>query len=122
MKTDKDTLYYDGQCPLCSHEMRVLGRMKSAQLNLVDIHALSELDAPPRKQLLEVLHLRTSDGHWVTGVDASVRAWSSTRVGWLWRILQLPLISPVANSVYARWARRRYINLYGKNTDKITSL
>jgi predicted DCC family thiol-disulfide oxidoreductase YuxK len=119
MKTEKDTLYYDGQCPLCSREMGVLGRMKNAELDLVDIHGLCAADMPPRNELLEVLHLKTSDGEWLTGVDASVRAWSSTRVGWIWKILKLPLISPVANYAYKIWAKRRYVNLYGDGTKDI---
>lgn len=113
MKTPKDTLYYDGQCPLCSREMAVLRNMKSAELELVDIHELCPIDGPPRNHLLEVLHLKTSDGQWITGVDASVRAWSSTRMGWLWKLLKLPLISPAADYVYKKWAKRRYQNLYG---------
>jgi predicted DCC family thiol-disulfide oxidoreductase YuxK len=114
MENNKDILYYDGQCPLCSREMSILAKMKSDDLNLVDIHQLSPGEAPPRDQLLEVLHLKTGDGQWVTGVDASVRAWSSTRMGWLWKILKLPLISPVAELVYSIWAKRRYEKLYGK--------
>lgn len=114
MENNKDILYYDGRCPLCSREMSILAKMKSDDLNLVDIHQLSAGEAPPRDQLLEVLHLKTGDGQWVTGVDASVRAWSSTRMGWLWKILKLPLISPVAELVYSIWAKRRYEKLYGK--------
>ncbi|MDB4150000.1 DUF393 domain-containing protein [Pseudomonadales bacterium] len=119
MTNKKDTLYYDGQCPLCSREMGVLAKMKSDELELVDIHGLSATDIPPRNELLEVLHLKTRDGEWVTGVDASVRAWSSTRMGWLWKILKLPLISPVAKYIYAIWAKRRYVKLYGERAADI---
>lgn len=113
MTTQKDTLYYDGQCPLCSREMDVLAKMKSDELELVDIHGLSAVDIPPRNELLEVLHLKTRDGEWVTGVEASVSAWSSTRMGWLWKLLTLPIISPIAKYTYAIWAKRRYVKLYG---------
>ena len=92
----------------------MLAKMKSDELELVDIHGLSATDIPPRNELLEVLHLKTRDGEWVTGVDASVRAWSSTRMGWLWKILKLPLISPVAKYIYAIWAKRRYVKLHGE--------
>ena len=115
MDTQKDTLYYDGQCPLCSREMHVLAKMKSDDLNLVDIHKVGTTDLPPRSELLEVLHLKTRDGQWITGVDASVRAWSSTSMGWLWKTLKLPLISPIAEFAYDIWAKRRYVKLYGKN-------
>ncbi|MFT5014636.1 MAG: putative DCC family thiol-disulfide oxidoreductase YuxK [Candidatus Azotimanducaceae bacterium] len=115
MENNKDTLYYDGQCPLCSREMDVLAKMKSDDLNLVDIHQLSAVDVPPRNEMLEVLHLKTRNGEWITGVDASVQAWSSTRMGWLWKLLKLPIINQVAKYVYAVWAKRRYAKLYGKN-------
>ena len=119
MTTQKDTLYYDGQCPLCSREMGVLAKMKSDELELVDIHGLSAADIPPRNELLEVLHLKTRDGEWVTGVDASVRAWSATRMGWLWKLLKLPIISPIAKYTYAILAKRRYVKLYGARKNNI---
>ena len=44
-----DTLYYDGQCPLCVKEMDKLRVIKDEQLQLVDIHGLSEPDSPVDK-------------------------------------------------------------------------
>lgn len=112
----QDILYYDGQCPLCSFEMDHLRRLGDGSLQLVDIHS-GELasDAPDRESLLGVLHLKTRDGEWLRGIDASVRAWESTRIGWLWKVLRLPLIAPVADAVYRRWAKRRYRKLYGRD-------
>jgi predicted DCC family thiol-disulfide oxidoreductase YuxK len=34
----KETLYYDGACPLCAREMKHLAKLKRDSLNLVDIH------------------------------------------------------------------------------------
>ncbi len=33
-----DTLYYDGKCPLCLREIRLLERLQGGQLELVDAH------------------------------------------------------------------------------------
>ena len=56
------TLYYDGQCPLCSFEMRHLNRLKTEDLVLQDIHAQVNLPDASREQYLKVLHLKRSDG------------------------------------------------------------
>ena len=123
-----DTLYYDGQCPLCVSEMDRLRRLKGPELSLRDIHALdAELDddvdsynaatcntdRPDRDTLLRVLHLER-DGVFLTGVDANVAAWQHTRFGWLWRWMTWPLIRPVVEIAYNRWARWRYDRLYSQ--------
>lgn len=77
-----DTLYYDGQCPLCVKEMDRLRIIKDEQLQLVDIHQLSDPESPVDKdQLLRVLHLER-DGKMVTGIEANVAAWQHTRYGY----------------------------------------
>ena len=107
-----DTLYYDGQCPLCVKEMDKLRVIKDEQLQLVDIHGLSEPDSPVEKdQLLRVLHLER-DGHMVTGIEANVAAWQHTSYGVLWRWMTWPLIRPIVELAYNRWARWSYDRLY----------
>ncbi len=109
-----DTLFYDSRCPLCMREMRLLARLADAGLVLQDLHAVPDLpDAPTRLIKLTALHLQTTDGSWLTGVDATVRAWSHTRWGFLFRVLRWPLVRPLADWFYAVWARRRYQRLYG---------
>ena len=88
-----DTLYYDGQYPLCSYAMDHLRKLGDDSLRLVDTHGdlhakgLDE-DAPDHETLLGVLHLKSRDGEWLRGVDASVRARQSTRIGWIWKALR----------------------------------
>jgi predicted DCC family thiol-disulfide oxidoreductase YuxK len=105
-------LYYDGLCPLCAKEMRVLRRWKSESLQLVDIHA-ADLNEDEKAKRLQVLHLETSPGTYLLGVDASVAAWSYTAFGWVLRPLQWRLFAPLVQGIYARWAKRRYEKLYG---------
>jgi predicted DCC family thiol-disulfide oxidoreductase YuxK len=110
----RDTLHYDGNCPLCMREVHLLRRIAGPGLELVDLNALPDRPGQPTRLIkLTTLHLETADGAWLTGVDATVRAWSHTRWGPLFRALRWPLIGPVADAVYRYWARKRYQRLYG---------
>lgn len=109
---DKDQLFYDGACPLCSKEMRVLQKHKVRSLALVDIHSVSDWSQlPPKEHMLRKLHLRLKGGVWLRGLEANIYAWRGTRVAWLWRLLTLPGISFFANHAYEYWAERRFKNL-----------
>ena len=80
----KETLYYDGACPLCSREMKHLAKLKRDSLDLVDIHQTDiTQDMPSKEDLLLNLHLKRGD-EWVVGADANVAAWQHTRLGLLW--------------------------------------
>jgi predicted DCC family thiol-disulfide oxidoreductase YuxK len=115
----KDTLYYDGACPLCTAEMKHLRNLADADLNLVDIHEL-QMDAGRREELLRVLHFETVGGKNLTGLDATVAAWQHTRIGFLWRWLRWPVIRAVADKVYARWAVSRFSRLYGQRESEFS--
>jgi predicted DCC family thiol-disulfide oxidoreductase YuxK len=107
-KMDKDTLYYDGACPLCSAEIDKLCKLAGDGLVVRDIHKLGEgEDLPDKKRLLSRLHLQTADGQWITGLRANIRAWDHTPLRRLWRLLDWPLISPVSHWCYESWLRRR---------------
>jgi predicted DCC family thiol-disulfide oxidoreductase YuxK len=114
--TAVDTLFYDGQCPLCTAEMQRLRQLAGPGLALVDIHSLA-VDAalPGRDVLLQSLHLRRADQQMLSGLDANVAAWQHTRLGFLWRWLRWPGIRVVADVVYGRWARWRYRRLYANS-------
>ncbi|WP_166268796.1 thiol-disulfide oxidoreductase DCC family protein [Marinobacter caseinilyticus] len=109
-----DTLFYDGQCPLCQREIATLSRLQQGGLAFADVHQQPEPAAghPDREALLRRLHLRSGDGNWLTGLHANVRAWSHTRIGWLFRPLLWPVLFPVARIIYERWADRRYDKRY----------
>ncbi len=108
-----DTLYYDGQCPLCTAEMEKLTRHADSKLELVDIHSLPEKASLPAKQaLLSSLHLKQESGNFLIGLDANVAAWQHTRFGVFFRWLRWPVLRSIADRVYDRWARLRYRRLY----------
>jgi len=121
MKTPNSTLFFDGRCPLCGFEIAHLKRLSRGGLDFVDIHqypADGLADMPPRQVLLGVLHLRTAEGKWLRGMDASVAAWQTTRLGVLLVWLRWPLIAPLADRFYIWWANRRYQRYYGQRECK----
>ncbi len=80
------TLYYDGDCPLCAREIRLLRQHAAGQerLALVDISVppfeASELGVP-YQALQDRLHARFADGQWVTGLDATLWSWRAAGLG-----------------------------------------
>ena len=112
-----DTLYYDGNCPLCLREIRALEKLRDSQLRLVNVHTHEPAPGEPSlDSMLLRLHLKSDDGNWLSGVDATVKAWSHTRWGALFRPLRWPLLSGLADRAYEYWARRRFNGLYCTNS------
>ena len=109
-----DTLYYDGSCPICVREIGLLRRLARESLHLQDLNTVVDHPGEPTRLLMRTtLHLKTADSHWLTGLDANVRAWSHTDWGWMWQPLRWPGIRALADRAYAAWAKRRYQRLYG---------
>src|SRR3989338_2928530 len=73
------TLYYDGDCPLCAREIKLLRQRADVQrLCLVDISVNDfhpESVGYSRETLQNLLHARFADGQWVTGLDATLWSW-----------------------------------------------
>ena len=105
---DKDTLYYDGACPLCRAEVNKLSKFARDKLIVKNIHDLGDEEvAPDKSQLLSRLHLKTAHGQWMTGLSANIRAWHHTPFRYLWRILDWPLIRVISHRCYEFWLRQR---------------
>jgi predicted DCC family thiol-disulfide oxidoreductase YuxK len=109
-----DTLFYDGQCSLCAKEIATLKRLETGNLMFADVHVQEndEGTLPDRETLLRRLHLLTDEGDWVIGLNATVRAWSHTKLGFLFKPMLWPLIYPLASRFYGNWADRRYKRKY----------
>lgn len=99
-----DTLFYDGQCPICSTEIQRLQTQLNTNLNCVDIHQV-EAGLIEKERLFSQLHLRRADGTWLVGLEANVVAWQHTR----WRsfagILLWPGVRWFAELGYRLWLR-----------------
>ena len=79
------TLYYDGDCPLCAREIRLLSRHADAQrLLLIDIDSAdfrADSVGIDKATLANRLHARFADGQWVTGLDATLWSWRAAGLG-----------------------------------------
>jgi predicted DCC family thiol-disulfide oxidoreductase YuxK len=106
----RDTLYYDGECPLCTAEVCRLKKHAGDNLTIKNVHDLdSTTESPSKDVLLKRLHLKTSDGEWLVGVDANVRAWHHTPYARFWRVLNWPFIRLFSRWGYEIWlAYRQY--------------
>lgn len=105
---NKDTLYYDGACPVCRAEVGKLSSYARENLIVRNIHDLDADEAAPDKaQLMSRLHLKTADGRWITGLKANIRAWKHTPFRYFWQILDWPLIRFFSHWGYEFWLRQR---------------
>lgn len=115
MSASGDTLFFDGQCPLCAREISTLQRLQRGGLAFVDVHQQPDspdVQHPDREQMLRRLHLRQADGTWKIGLPATVQAWSHTRLGWLMQPLLWPGVYQLVDWLYRRWADRRFERKY----------
>ncbi|MCF5826786.1 thiol-disulfide oxidoreductase DCC family protein, partial [Pseudomonas syringae] len=79
------TLYFDGECPLCAREVKILrARAAAERLLFVDISD-DAFDAKSLgftlAQMESSLHARFADGTWVTGLDATLWSWRAAGLG-----------------------------------------
>jgi len=109
-----DILFYDGNCSLCAKEIKLLARHKDSTLMLVNIHSDQKQQYAANftdLELLSVLHLKTANGEWLKGLDATVSAWKHTKFGWLFTPLRWPIIAAGADWAYQKWANKRACDL-----------
>ena len=73
------TVFYDGQCPICSREValyrRLTGPDKIAWLNLAGSQDLLSDQPFTLAQAMELLHVRDIDGTIRVGLDAHLLMW-----------------------------------------------
>jgi|TARA_B110000495_G_scaffold159012_1_gene143015 predicted DCC family thiol-disulfide oxidoreductase YuxK len=110
LNREKDTLYYDDACPVCSAEMARLAKYHDEGLELLPITSLAAED---QAAMRSELHLKTEDGQWVKGLEANVRAWKHTRYSSVVGLLLHPALRWLAELGYRmwllwyQWARKR---------------
>ncbi len=115
----KDTLYFDGSCPLCSKEIMLLKKLTKDSVNFANIHSIDYPNnkTPTKDNLLKRLHLQKRCGKWLIGLDATIAVWSHTNYGFLFKILKWPIICPIANRIYKHWANKRFDKQYQCSTN-----
>lgn len=120
-------VYYDGACSLCRREIEHYQRLvplSGAQIRWVDVMAYTHvlalectqgpLVATPLtlSEALMALHVVDAEGRLHRGVAAFAVIWRCfPRWRWLARFVSLPLVRPLADIVYALFARWRFRRL-----------
>jgi hypothetical protein len=71
-----DTLYYDGESPICIAEICKLEKYTQDKLIVRNIRSLDDDDEsmPDKALLLSRLHLKTAEGEWITGLQSNIKA------------------------------------------------
>lgn len=109
MQAAKATVFYDGQCPLCSREINHYKSLRGADhLIWIDItqdhesmnsHGLQLANAMAR------LHVLGTAGEWHTGAWGFIELWSHLPgYRWLSRLLRLFRLVPALDWIYTRFA------------------
>jgi predicted DCC family thiol-disulfide oxidoreductase YuxK len=104
-------VFYDGDCPLCLREIRMLRRLdRHRRIRAVDI-AQDGFDAGalgvPRAALLARIHGRLPDGTLIEGVEVFRRLYAAVGFGPLVSLTRLPGIAQAFDLGYDWFARNR---------------
>jgi predicted DCC family thiol-disulfide oxidoreductase YuxK len=88
----KPTLYFDGDCPVCSREVAMYRRQPGADgVCWIDVARCEAADLGSgltREAAMARLHLRRLDGRLVSGAEAFAALWQALpRWSWLGRLL-----------------------------------
>ena len=112
-------VFFDGNCGLCRREISFYRKIASKEaVNWVDLSVTPDIlvsEGVDPLDALRILHVRNDKKQLVTGVDAFVAIWKSVPpFGPLAFLVGLPLIRPMVEWAYARFAERRFKRLgYG---------
>ncbi|MCA9051665.1 MAG: DUF393 domain-containing protein [Planctomycetaceae bacterium] len=122
MVSDYDIeMFYDGDCPLCLRETRLLQRLDSRQRIRFTNIAAAEFDPSAygmtQDDFMREMHGRTADGTWLTGVEVFRRLYSAVGYGTFVRLTRLPGVSQLLSLGYTLFAKSR-LRLTGRCTDK----
>lgn len=107
----KLTIFYDGTCPLCTKEMHALKQRDVKQaIKIVDIYSDDFSDYPQidAQKANTILHALNDNNELILGLDVTHRAWQLVGRGWLYAPLRWPLLKPIADWLYLRFANNRY--------------
>lgn len=113
-------VFYDGACPLCMREIRMLQRLdKRGRIGFVDI-AADGFDATSVgvsfQTLMDRIHGRLPDGSLVEGVEVFRRLYAAVGLGPVVWMTRLPGIAHLLEAGYATFAKNR-LRLTGRCTD-----
>ena len=113
-------VFYDGLCPLCRREMRMLRRRdKQERVRFVDItapHFDPREVGRAREVLMGRIHARLADGTIVEGVEVFRRLYAAVGFPRLVAITRLPGLAQLLDLGY-RWFAKNRLRLTGRCKD-----
>ena len=103
--------FYDGDCPLCMREVRMIRRLdREGRIRWTDI-AADGFDpsafGKTREELMTAMRGRLPDGTWIEGVEVFRRLYAAIGLGPLVALTRLPGISHLLDLGYRVFARNR---------------
>lgn len=121
--TDFDIeVFYDGACPLCMREIRMLQRKDRRQrIRFVDIAADGFDSAAVGlswEELMTRIHGRLPDGTLVEGVEVFRRLYAAVGFGPLVAVTRAPGVSQLLDVAYGTFAKHR-LRLTGRCADGV---
>jgi len=104
-------MFYDGDCPLCMRETRLLGKMDRNQRILFTNIATPGFDASSlgktQDELMAEMHGRLPDGTWVYGVEVFRRLYAAVGFAPAVWFTRLPVITQLLDFGYRLFAKNR---------------
>ncbi len=104
-------VYFDGECPLCMREIRMLQRLdKGARIRFTDIAARDFEPATTglsMATLMDRIHGRLPNGERIEGVEVFRRLYRAVGFGWLLAWTAWPGFRTIADAAYRVFAKNR---------------
>jgi predicted DCC family thiol-disulfide oxidoreductase YuxK len=105
-------VFFDGDCPLCVREIRLLQRLdaRGRRIRFTDIQApgfdLAGVGVGYRA-LMDRIHARLPTGELITGVEVFRRLYAAVGFRRLVALSRLPVIRPLLDAAYELFAKNR---------------
>jgi predicted DCC family thiol-disulfide oxidoreductase YuxK len=104
-------VFFDGDCPLCMREIRMLVRKDRAQRIVFTDIAASDFSAAAYdttyERLMARIHGRLPDGTWIEGVEVFRQLYTAIGFRWLVAITRVPGFSHLIGLGYRLFAANR---------------
>ena len=112
------TVFFDGACPICVHEIALMRRLDKRRRLVCCDFSRSDYDAASINislaELGRVIHARWADGSVITGVEVFRAMWEAVGLGLLAKLSRLSIVEPLVFRAYAWFARNR-LRLTGRS-------
>ena len=104
-------VFFDGECPLCMREIKLLRRLDRRQrIRFTDISSdefMPHQFQKTMREFMDEIQGRLPNGNWITGVEVFRRLYTAVGFGSLVALTRLPGISHGLNAGYRVFAKNR---------------